>query len=66
MPPPSELAEVEEFRAYVRYANIVTRKESRDKLQSIVDDPIVSVPRTRARICVHRRIRTHVHTDMGP
>ncbi|CAB3252578.1 unnamed protein product [Arctia plantaginis] len=37
-----ELAEVEEFRAYVRYANIVTRKESRDKLQSIVDDPILS------------------------
>ncbi|XP_075988594.1 son of sevenless guanine nucleotide exchange factor isoform X2 [Anticarsia gemmatalis] len=37
-----ELAEVEEFRAYVRYANIVTRKESRDALQSIVDDPILS------------------------
>ncbi|XP_045508539.1 protein son of sevenless [Colias croceus] len=34
-----ELAEVEEFRAYVRYANIVTRKESRDALQRIVDDP---------------------------
>lgn len=37
-----ELAEVEEFRAYVRYANIVTRKESRDALQSIVDDPHLS------------------------
>ncbi|XP_038219839.1 protein son of sevenless, partial [Zerene cesonia] len=35
----TELAEVEEFRAYVRYANIVTRKESRDALQRIVDDP---------------------------
>ncbi|XP_045487201.1 protein son of sevenless isoform X1 [Pieris rapae] len=34
-----ELAEVEEFRAYVRYANIVTRKESRDALQEIVDNP---------------------------
>ncbi|KAJ0182910.1 hypothetical protein K1T71_000886 [Dendrolimus kikuchii] len=34
-----ELAEVEEFRAYVRYANIVTKKESRDALQNIVDDP---------------------------
>lgn len=39
----AELAEVEEFRAYVRYANIVTRKESRDALQNIVDDPVVSV-----------------------
>ncbi|KAF9407765.1 hypothetical protein HW555_012329 [Spodoptera exigua] len=37
-----ELAEVEEFRAYVRYANIVTRKESRDALQAIVDDPVLS------------------------
>ncbi|VVD05796.1 unnamed protein product, partial [Leptidea sinapis] len=37
-----ELAEVEEFRAYVRYANIVTRKESRDALQRIVDDPELS------------------------
>ncbi|PZC70882.1 hypothetical protein B5X24_HaOG214685, partial [Helicoverpa armigera] len=37
-----ELAEVEEFRAYVRYANIVTRKESRDALQNIVDDPTLS------------------------
>ncbi|XP_063836470.1 protein son of sevenless [Ostrinia nubilalis] len=37
-----ELAEVEEFRAYVRYANIVTRKESRDALQNIVDDPALS------------------------
>lgn len=37
-----ELAEVEEFRAYVRYANIVTRKESREALQNIVDDPILS------------------------
>ncbi|CAH0761708.1 unnamed protein product [Diatraea saccharalis] len=37
-----ELAEVEEFRAYVRYANIVTRKESRDALQNIVDDPVLS------------------------
>ncbi|XP_026317424.1 protein son of sevenless-like, partial [Hyposmocoma kahamanoa] len=37
-----ELAEVEEFRAYVRYASIVTRKESRDTLQSIVDDPVLS------------------------
>ncbi|XP_049887076.1 protein son of sevenless [Pectinophora gossypiella] len=36
-----ELAEVEEFRAYVRYANIVTRKESRDALQNIVDDPLL-------------------------
>lgn len=33
---------MEEFRAYVRYANIVTRKESREALQNIVDDPIVS------------------------
>lgn len=37
-----ELAEVEEFRAYVRYANIVTRKESRDALQAVVDDPALS------------------------
>ncbi|XP_013143597.1 PREDICTED: protein son of sevenless [Papilio polytes] len=37
-----ELAEVEEFRAYVRYANIVTRKESREALQNIVDDPVLS------------------------
>ncbi|XP_072948461.1 protein son of sevenless [Epargyreus clarus] len=37
-----ELAEVEEFRAYLRYANIVTKKESRDALQSIVDDPVLS------------------------
>ncbi|RVE42950.1 hypothetical protein evm_012403 [Chilo suppressalis] len=37
-----ELAEVEEFRAYVRYANIVTRKESREALQNIVDDPALS------------------------
>ncbi|XP_060809029.1 protein son of sevenless [Amyelois transitella] len=37
-----ELAEVEEFRAYVRYANIVTRKESRDELQRIVADPMLS------------------------
>ncbi|XP_053622189.1 protein son of sevenless [Plodia interpunctella] len=37
-----ELAEVEEFRAYVRYANIVTRKESRDELQRIVSDPMYS------------------------
>ncbi|KAI5640411.1 rasGEF domain-containing protein [Phthorimaea operculella] len=34
-----ELAEVEEFRAYVRYAHIVTKKESREELQRIVDDP---------------------------
>ncbi|XP_045457942.1 protein son of sevenless [Melitaea cinxia] len=34
-----ELAEVEEFRAYVWYANIVTKKESREALQKIVDDP---------------------------
>ncbi|XP_047542636.1 protein son of sevenless isoform X1 [Vanessa atalanta] len=37
-----ELAEVEEFRAYVRYANIVTKKESREALQKIVDDPVRS------------------------
>ncbi|XP_063372256.1 protein son of sevenless-like [Cydia amplana] len=37
-----ELAEVEEFRAYVRYANIVTRKESRDALQNIVAEPAFS------------------------
>ncbi|KAM3955484.1 son of sevenless [Aphomia sociella] len=37
-----ELAEVEEFRAYVRYAHIVTKKESRDELQRIVDDPVLS------------------------
>ncbi|XP_041971134.1 protein son of sevenless isoform X2 [Aricia agestis] len=37
-----ELAEVEEFRAYVRYANIVTRKESREALQKIVDDPALA------------------------
>ncbi|CAG9576883.1 unnamed protein product [Danaus chrysippus] len=34
-----ELAEVEEFRAFVRYANIVTRRESRDALAALVDDP---------------------------
>lgn len=34
-----DLAEVEEFRAYVRYANTVTRKESREALQNVVDDP---------------------------
>ncbi|XP_037300411.1 protein son of sevenless isoform X3 [Manduca sexta] len=37
-----DLAEVEEFRAYVRYANIVTRKESKEALQNIVDDPVLS------------------------
>ncbi|KAI8433174.1 hypothetical protein MSG28_015267 [Choristoneura fumiferana] len=37
-----ELAEVEEFRAYVRYANIVTTKESRDALQNIVSEPAFS------------------------
>ncbi|CAH2264288.1 jg23174, partial [Pararge aegeria aegeria] len=36
------LAEVEEFRAYVRYANIVTQKQSRDALQKVVDDPVLS------------------------
>ncbi|XP_045770071.1 protein son of sevenless-like isoform X3 [Maniola jurtina] len=37
-----ELAEVEEFRAYVRYANIVTQKQSRDALQKVVDDPVLA------------------------
>ncbi|GBP87738.1 Protein son of sevenless [Eumeta japonica] len=34
-----ELAEVEEFRAYVRYANTVTRADARDTLQNLADDP---------------------------
>ncbi|XP_052738990.1 protein son of sevenless isoform X3 [Bicyclus anynana] len=37
-----ELAEVEEFRAYVRYANIITQKQSRDALQKVVDDPVLA------------------------
>ncbi|KAG7295439.1 hypothetical protein JYU34_021616 [Plutella xylostella] len=37
-----ELAEVEEFRAYVRYANIVTRRESREALRKVLDDPLLS------------------------